>query len=90
MIEILLGIVCGMIVCTFGMWCFIHGQHNAYQLYHNELPQQLSNPVRAAVDGVQAMRGDTKKDQEDPKDFAEQLSNLMNYNPELEKSGEDE
>jgi hypothetical protein len=36
------------------------------------------------------MRGDTKKDQEDPKDFAEQLSNLMNYNPELEKSGEDE
>jgi hypothetical protein len=88
MIEILIiliGIACGMITCVFGMWCFIHGQRNAYQLYRNELPQQLSNPVRAIVEGVQAM--DAKKD---PKDFAEQLSNLMNYNPELEKSGEDE
>jgi hypothetical protein len=82
MIDILIAIVCGMITCVFGMWCFIKGQHNALQLYRNELPQQLSNPVRAVVEGVQAMQEDAESKKSSDK-MQENLERFAAYNAEL-------
>ena len=79
MLEILTGVAVGMIVCAFGMWCFIHGQHNAISLLRNELPEQIKGPVQAVSDSVQGVV-EKAKENKDAADAEDQLANLLNYN----------
>lgn len=63
MFEILAGLVCGMIVCAFGMWCFIHGQQNGIQVMHSQMPEQIKSPVQTVTEAVQAVKQDAKQDE---------------------------
>lgn len=71
--EIIAGIICGMVVCAFGMWCFIKGQQNAIALNRNELPEQIKNPVTAAAEVVQDV-----KDIKAQGDIAQQNLSIQN------------
>jgi len=52
MLEILIGLACGMAVCVFGLFCFIKGQRNALQLQRNEIPEDIRGPIAAFNDAV--------------------------------------
>jgi hypothetical protein len=83
MIEILISVPVGMIICIFGMWCFIRGQQNGLQMARKEIPVQIRNPVQVAVEGIQ----DVAKDVKDSKriaDYNTQVQNMQNFSGELE------
>lgn len=75
MLEILTGVAVGMIVCVFGMWCFIKGQHDAISIMHSELPEQIKSPVQAITGSVEAI-----KENKAAAEAEDQLANLLNYN----------
>lgn len=82
MVDVLIGIGCGMIVCVFGMWCFIHGQQNAISITRNELPAQINNPVQTVIEGIQDFKEDVKdKSELDKKQDA--LEAIAKWNAEL-------
>lgn len=60
MIDILIGVIAGMAVCSFGMWCFIHGQKNAISLLRREVPEQIIAPeILDVVENIKAKKDET-------------------------------
>jgi Tfp pilus assembly protein PilO len=61
MFEILAGVLVGMGVCAFGMWCYIKGETNGMYVRNEQLPQNIQNPVQAAVNTVQNAKDKQKQ-----------------------------
>lgn len=70
-LDIIIGAVSGIVVCAFGIWCFIHGQQNALQIKAGSAPQQLQNPVRAIAQTVVPAKQDSE--------ITNQLKNMFAY-----------
>lgn len=85
MLDVLVGIGCGMAVCVFGMWCFIHGQHNAADLLGGRKPAQLTGPVKAAVRAMTEA-----KDRKEAAAAQDELEKLMAYDGNLPDERRDE
>lgn len=83
MLSVLLGIVIGMGVTVFGLWCYIKGEQNGVRLAHGELPQQVGNPVRAVADAAHEAAKHVADRQSGKPSMNQQLGNLFNYNPSL-------
>lgn len=56
MFDILIGVLAGVCVCVFGMWCFIHGQQNAIQVLQEQQPEQIKTPVQIVKKEVKAAK----------------------------------
>jgi cytochrome c peroxidase len=71
-----------MIVCAFGMWCFIHGQRNVISLTRNELPEQIKSPATTVVEAAKGIKENIETNKS-AKDYNIQLDNFFNYSGEL-------
>ena len=75
MLEILLGVAVGMLVCAFGMWCFIHGQQNALQIHSDKLPEQIKTPTHPISNVIESIVENVKDSNAKPS-FEEQIENM--------------
>lgn len=85
MLDVLIGIGCGMAVCAFGMWCFIHGQHNAVDLLHGQKPVQMRGPVEAVAGAAAAVQ-----EKREAAATQDELEELLSYDGRLPDERRDE
>jgi hypothetical protein len=80
MINMIIGILLGISVCLFGLWCYIHGQKNAVLLLHDKEPKQIKTPTQVVSDGVQSIKDYAEKKDLEKKVMSrdEQIQNMLN------------
>lgn len=81
MLDILIGISLGMVVCAFGMWAFIHGQQNAMQVLNKQFPTQIVTPVQTISEGIDGIKQlvDEKKTEKQAATYQEQIASIAKF-----------